>query len=281
MSHQAGIWQVEGEGTMTEIVQRYSSLAKHYNTYRPTPPQGLVDFIKSMAPPGGKMRIVDLGCGSGLSTRLWATRCDEVTGVDPSEEMLEAARAATKDNRVVFKRGWGHDTGLPSGYASIVTCASSFHWMEPKSTLREVGRILRPRGVLAIYGPQIPPVAEGFYSLAALFERFLNDMKELDFRESGDVTPLAMKWAEILQILKDNPNARYCNEFCFHQKVRWTASELCMWLCTVNYVHRHLTGTQATNLACYKQLKEETDRLLGDKAHTFLWCYRLILSVYA
>ncbi len=43
------------------------------------------------------------------------------------------------------------------GTAGIVTCAQSFHWMEPESTFIEVARILRPGGVFAAYDYDRPP----------------------------------------------------------------------------------------------------------------------------
>lgn len=49
------------------------------------------DFYLSLAgtPP---RRILDLGCGTGLLTDAYAAKGHEVTGVDPSPAMLEAAR---------------------------------------------------------------------------------------------------------------------------------------------------------------------------------------------
>lgn len=32
-------------------------------------------------------QIVDLGCGTGLSTLVWACKCDNIIGIDPNEEI--------------------------------------------------------------------------------------------------------------------------------------------------------------------------------------------------
>ncbi|MBV8999273.1 MAG: methyltransferase domain-containing protein [Solirubrobacterales bacterium] len=32
------------------------------------------------------------------------------------------------------------ETGLPDTCADVITCAQSFHWMEPESTIAEIAR---------------------------------------------------------------------------------------------------------------------------------------------
>jgi ubiquinone/menaquinone biosynthesis C-methylase UbiE len=112
-------------------------------------------------------RVVDLGCGTGLSTVVWSGSCGEETGIEPSEDMLaEALKKAAES--ITFKQGYGHDTGLPDGYADAVVCSQSFHWMEPGETLAEVNRILTDGGVFATVDCDWPPVcswqAEAAYS---------------------------------------------------------------------------------------------------------------------
>ena len=39
---------------------------------------------------GPKVRLVDVGCGTGIATVLFKDKFQEIIGVDPSESMLEA-----------------------------------------------------------------------------------------------------------------------------------------------------------------------------------------------
>lgn len=41
---------------------------------------------------GGKSLCVDVGCGSGQSTEIYADHFDQVIGLDVSQEQLDAAR---------------------------------------------------------------------------------------------------------------------------------------------------------------------------------------------
>ena len=115
--------------------------------------------------------MVDLGSGTGLSTRAWADRADEVVGVEASPEMRDQAEAATAAENVRFVQAYAQETGLPDGVADIVTCSQSFHWMEPEPTLAEAARILRPGGVFAAYDYDWPPVVH--WEVEAAFEELV------------------------------------------------------------------------------------------------------------
>ena len=64
----------------------------------------------------GGERVLDLGCGTGLSTLVWDGRCRQVIGVEPSEDMLAIARQKTRPG-LSFVRAFAHQTGLPDGCA--------------------------------------------------------------------------------------------------------------------------------------------------------------------
>lgn len=57
------------------------------------------DFYLSLAGPPPQ-RILDLGCGTGLLCDAYAAKGHEVTGVDPSRAMLEAARRKPHGNKI-------------------------------------------------------------------------------------------------------------------------------------------------------------------------------------
>ena len=88
--------------------------------------------------------MVDLGSGTGLSTRAWAERAEEVVGIEPNDAMRVEAEAATQAGNVRYLGGSSYETGLPDACADLVTCAQSLQWMEPEPTFAEIARILRP-----------------------------------------------------------------------------------------------------------------------------------------
>jgi ubiquinone/menaquinone biosynthesis C-methylase UbiE len=142
---------------LTGNAERFTGFADVYDRFRPQPPPVLRELLPQLAQAAAPRLVVDLGSGTGLSTRFWADAATEVMGIDPSADMrTEAARHTTQAN-VRYQAGYAHDTGLPDAVADIVTCSQSLHWMEPQATFAECARILRPGGVFAAYDCDWPP----------------------------------------------------------------------------------------------------------------------------
>jgi SAM-dependent methyltransferase len=126
-----------------------SGFAEQYDRYRPRPPRALLELLPPLV--GRLHLVVDLGSGTGLSTRFWADLADDVLGVEPNEHMLRYAEAATVASNVRYLLGSADATGLPAGCADVVTAAQSLQWMRPEDVLPEIGRILRRDGVFCAY----------------------------------------------------------------------------------------------------------------------------------
>jgi SAM-dependent methyltransferase len=135
--------------------ERFSGFAGLYDRARPEPPAVLGEWLGRYV---GRRpaTAVDLGSGTGLSTRWLARWADEVVGVEPSADM-RAAAAGRGPGNTRYVEGWGHRSGLPPACADVVVAVQSLHWMEPASTFAEVVRLLRPGGVFAAIDCDWPP----------------------------------------------------------------------------------------------------------------------------
>ena len=91
------------------------------------------------------MQVVDVGCGTGISTRLLAARGLNVIGIEPNGDMRRQAEAigCPTGPAATFREGRAEATGLPAETASLVLVAQAFHWFATESTLREFHRILK------------------------------------------------------------------------------------------------------------------------------------------
>ncbi|MEP7112324.1 MAG: methyltransferase domain-containing protein [Ilumatobacteraceae bacterium] len=135
---------------------RFSGFADLYDTVRPAPPMELADVITAYA--GGRPAVaVDLGCGTGLSTRWAAGWSSEVIGVEPSDDMRARAADVTTRANIRYIDGWSSATDLPDGCADVVLAVQALHWMEPTGTFDEAARLLRPGGVFAALDCDWPP----------------------------------------------------------------------------------------------------------------------------
>jgi ubiquinone/menaquinone biosynthesis C-methylase UbiE len=96
------------------------------------------------------LQVLDLACGEGYNTRLLAQRGAQVTGVDFSERMIEAARQEEAQVPLGIQyhvRDAACLTGLKDDTFDLVTCFMALpdieHYTEAVS---EVARVLQPRG---------------------------------------------------------------------------------------------------------------------------------------
>jgi len=99
-------------------------------------------------------RILDMGCGSGLSTTAYKERFPdaEVWGIDVGGPMVRYAHhAAVKKNiDVHFAQRLAEDTKFPDNYFDIVSDYIMFHEVDApaaREIVPEIFRVLRPGGV--------------------------------------------------------------------------------------------------------------------------------------
>src|SRR5262249_22678305 len=106
--------------------------AERYEACRPRPPSALLELLPPLVRTERLRLVVDLGSGTGLSTRIWASQADEVVGVEPNGAMLAHAAALSPEENVRYVHASAYETGLPAESADIVTASQSFHWMRPE-----------------------------------------------------------------------------------------------------------------------------------------------------
>lgn len=93
---------------------------------------------------------VDVGCGTGISTRALAPLAEEVLGTDSSLAMVEQARRTMAPG---VRYECAPAEALPCDDASVdlVTVAGAIPWIDCERFLPEVDRMLVPGGWLVVY----------------------------------------------------------------------------------------------------------------------------------
>jgi SAM-dependent methyltransferase len=140
----------------------FGQVASQYERFRPGPPVAAVDWLL----PAPVIRVVDLGAGTGALTRLLVDKADEVVAVEPDDRMLAILVERVPGVRALSGRG--ESIPLPDGCAEAVLASTSWHWMDPVATLREVDRVLTPNGVLGVMWTGPDPEGAFFTQAQAL-----------------------------------------------------------------------------------------------------------------
>jgi ubiquinone/menaquinone biosynthesis C-methylase UbiE len=135
-----------------DVLTRFDGLAACYDRHRPDYPAAALDYLMQVCDLKPGMQVVDIGCGTGISTRLLAARGLQVIGVEPNADMRRQAEAigCPTGPTATFRDGRAEATGLPDNFASLVLAAQAFHWFANDSSLREFHRVLNPNGWLAL-----------------------------------------------------------------------------------------------------------------------------------
>lgn len=104
-------------------------------------------FLVSRLPPGG--HVLDVATGTGLVTAELLRRGYQVTGVDQSAGMLDAARQRFGSS-VELVRASAEDLPFEDGSFDHLTVTYLLRYVaDPAATVAELARVVRPGGVLA------------------------------------------------------------------------------------------------------------------------------------
>jgi len=244
-----------------------------YDRFRPRPPKALLELLCRYAGAERPRLVVDLGCGTGLSTRAWSGLAERVVGVEPNPAMLAVAEEAPG---VEYREAYAHDTGLPDASADIVSASQSLHWMEPEPTFAEVARILRPGGLFAAYDYDWPPVVD-----PDVDEAFLaHQSRRAEVRARRGIQRGADRWAkhQHLERMQASGRFRFCREVVLHSVEDGNAERV------VGFAHSLGLPAIAADDELERELRiDELEaaavRALGDRTVPFLFGYRVKLAV--
>ncbi|WP_084466707.1 class I SAM-dependent methyltransferase [Nocardia arthritidis] len=110
--------------------------------------------LAGLARPAPGADVVDIGCGPGDLARVLARRAGQVTGVDPSPQMIDYATARCRDlANCRFEVGSGQSLPLPDLSADLVTCTFAMHHIPAayrSDAVAQMFRVLRPGGRLLL-----------------------------------------------------------------------------------------------------------------------------------
>lgn len=136
---------------MKNSTKRFSKTVQDYIKYRPSYPKEVLDVMVQECGLTKKSIIADVGSGTGFLSKLFLDNGNKVYGIEPNQEMREAAEAYLIDYSNFFSlNGAAEATELPDSSVDFVMAGTAFHWFDiPKSKI-EFKRILKSPGTVLL-----------------------------------------------------------------------------------------------------------------------------------
>jgi SAM-dependent methyltransferase len=132
----------------------FGSQAAAYAEHRPDYAQDAVAWALEPVSGRGRIRVLDLGAGTGKLTGVIAglagTDLGErlsVVAVEPDPAMLAELRALLPGVEAIA--GKAEDIPVPDASVDAVLCGQAAHWFDMDRALPEMARVLTPGGVFA------------------------------------------------------------------------------------------------------------------------------------
>lgn len=125
----------------------FGILSKDYDAARKGYPEELFRYLKKITCSHGA-KVLDIGCGTGISTRQLKQHKFQVVGVDKENAMIKIAKSKRDDIPYVIAPA--DELPFRDGTFDFATAFTAFHWFADKRSINEIKRILKNGGMFII-----------------------------------------------------------------------------------------------------------------------------------
>lgn len=115
-------------------------------------PQKILKFLSVTFKPPYE-NAADVGCGTGISTKVMAPHFKHVLGLDYSATQIAEAQSSIKEPNLSFSVGQAENLHMiPDKSLQLLTVGTAIHYFDCKLFFKEVDRVLLPGGCFAQFG---------------------------------------------------------------------------------------------------------------------------------
>ena len=149
---------------MANFKDHFSAHSDQYQSYRPTYPDALFKWLASIAP--ATEQAWDCATGTGQAATRLAEYFSGVIATDASSQQIQQT-----SNTPIIRYAIASEACSDIGNSTIdlITVAQAFHWFDSRIFFAEAQRVLKPRGVLAIWSYNLLRISPAVDALIAAF----------------------------------------------------------------------------------------------------------------
>jgi trans-aconitate methyltransferase len=141
-------------GTREELRVTFDRVAKSYDRNRPSYPEELFDEVVRASAVDAGSRLLEIGCGTGHATQVFAARGFRIHAIELGENMAALARSRLASFPHVSIEIADFDRWNTTGRFDLVYAATAWHWLDPALREQKISSLLRPSGCLALWRNQ-------------------------------------------------------------------------------------------------------------------------------
>lgn len=149
---------------MKRVKDRFSGHSKIYQKYRPTYPPELYDEILTHVE--SRNCSWDCGTGNGQVASVLAKHFKRVFATDISKNQLK--EAPTKKN-IIYGLSRAESTAFKNDSFDLITVGQALHWFDLSAFFREVRRVSKHNGILAVWGYSLLQLGDPIDTLLSEF----------------------------------------------------------------------------------------------------------------
>lgn len=248
------------------MAESFGTAPQGYDRARPGYPAALVARIVAESP---GVDVLDVGCGTGIAARQFRSAGCKVLGIEPDARMAEYARERGLPVEVATFEDWE-----PAGRTfDTVIAAQSWHWVDPVAGAARAAEVLRPGGLLAIFGHLYEPPAQVAEPFAAAFHRVVPN-SPFARRPAGGVAVYQAGYARIADTIRETGRFAEPEQWRFDWEQVYTRDQWLALLPTTG----GLTRLGADQLAV---ILAEVGTAIDELGGSFTMCYTTLATVAA
>jgi len=246
----------------------YSTAAKRYKEGRPNIHPVVVERVKAKLALTNKLKnVLDVGCGTGLSTVALLDISERVIGVDTSAAMLEQAEVQPG---IQYQQLSAEEIDTLGVTFDLIMMSSVFHWLNQRVFLEACGQALRADSYIIIHNNYFTSTTKDDNSAdftAWMRERYLPKYTTPS-RHNYQLNEEEIKALGF--VLTDNER--------FENTVHWQKQDLINYLITQSNVIANVElGNYRIDEVTAWLAEELTTHFEGDEEREFVFGNRLIL----